>query len=267
MIQTYSDAQEYAATQLRNAALSGSPCTPLRTGLPENDVAAAYAVQEINTCLWLAQGRRLVGRKIGLTSRSVQIQMGIDQPDYGMLFADTALLDGEPISAGRLIQPKVEAEIAFVMAHSLTMADPTLMDVLAAIAYVLPALEIVDSRIARWDIGIVDTIADNASSGLFVLGNRPVQVSEIDLELCGMVLEKNGEGVSFGAGAACLGHPMNSLVWLARKMAAVGRSLEAGDVVLSGALGPMVAALPGDRFEMRISGLGSVRTSFEPYTG
>ncbi len=150
------------------------------------------------------------------------------------------------------------------MARSLPMAEHTLMDVLPAIAYVLPALEIVDSRIARWDIGIVDTIADNASSGLFVLGNRPVQLDACDLELCGMVLEKNGEGVSFGAGAACLGHPMNSLIWLARKMAAVGRPLEAGDVVLSGALGPMVAALPGDRFEMRISGLGSVRTSFEP---
>src|SRR5450830_216810 len=212
---SFSDAEQQAALRLRQAYADGRACKPLRSELTENDVQVAYAVQEINTQRWLAQGRRLCGRKIGLTSRSVQKQMGIGQPDYGMLFADTALLNGEPIAAGRLIQPKVEGEIAFIMERGLNLEDPLLTDILPAIAYVLPALEIVDSRIENWDIGIVDTIADNASTGLFVLGNRPVRLVDLDLELCGMVLQRNGEDASFGAGAACLGHPINSLIWLA----------------------------------------------------
>jgi 2-keto-4-pentenoate hydratase len=170
-----------------------------------------------------------------------------------------ALADGEQISRQRLIQPKVEAEIAFALKKALDGQGLHLAEVIAAIEYALPALEIVDSRIANWDIGIVDTIADNASSGLFVLGGTPKKISEFDLRLCGMVVEKNGEPVSFGAGAACLGNPLNALLWLARKMVETGRPLEGGELVLSGALGPMVAMEKGDFIEARVSGLGSAR--------
>lgn len=226
-----------------------------------NDIAAGYAVQEINTVHWLGEGRRLVGRKIGLTSLAVQRQLGVDQPDYGALYADMAFADGESLSRRKLIQPKVEAEVAFVLKKALTYPGLHLAAVITAIEYALPALEIVDSRIADWDIGIVDTIADNASSGLFVLGATPKLPAELDLRLCGMVVEKNGDPVCFGAGAACLRNPLNALLWLARKMIETGRPLQAGEVILSGALGPMVALDAGDFIEARISGLGSVRVT------
>ncbi|NYZ15586.1 2-keto-4-pentenoate hydratase [Azospirillum sp. RWY-5-1] len=249
------------ALSLRTAQETGQPIAPIRDLLPAGDLDAAYAVQDANTAHWIDAGRRLVGRKIGLTSVAVQKQLGVDQPDYGMLFADMELLDGAEIAAGRLIQPKGEAEVAFVLERDLPRPDSTFTEVLGAVAYALPAIEVVDSRIAAWDIRILDTIADNASSGLYALGSTPVAIDRFDLRLCGMVMEKNGEPVSFGAGAACLGNPLNALVWLARRMAAVGRPLAAGDVVLSGALGPMVAFGPGDRLEARINGLGSVRVA------
>ncbi|MBN9115363.1 MAG: fumarylacetoacetate hydrolase family protein, partial [Pandoraea sp.] len=171
--------------------------------------------------------------------------------------------DGEPIPASILTQPKIEAEIAFVIGRDLNIEHPGQLDVLNAIDYALPALEIVGSRVADWNIRITDTIADNASSSAFVIGNTPKKLSEFDVRMCGMVMERRGEPVSVGAGAACLGSPINAVVWLARTMAAVGTPLKAGDLVLSGALGPMVAVAPGDIFETRINGLGSVRAVFE----
>jgi 2-keto-4-pentenoate hydratase len=254
---------ETQAARLRGAHETGVPIAPLRDALQGATIAEAYAIQEANTAFWLAQGRVAVGSKTGLTAKAVQQQLGVAQPDFGVLFADMALLDGDTVAAGRLIQPKVEAEIAFVMARTPDPARPTISDVIGAIAYALPAIEIVDSRIENWNIGIIDTVADNASSGLFVLGSQPVPLAAIDLRLCGMVLEKNGEPLSFGAGAACLGHPLHALAWLARTMAEFGRPLLAGDIVLSGALGPMVAVAPGDSVEARVEGLGSVRVSFE----
>jgi 2-keto-4-pentenoate hydratase len=250
------------ADRLFEAYTSGTPIAPLRDQLAGAPIDAAYAIQDINTKRWLAAGLRLVGRKIGLTAKSVQRQLGVAQPDYGMLFDRMAVPGGEAIPAGRLLQPKVEAEIAFVLERDLRAQRLTMADVINAVAYALPALEIVDSRIANWNIKILDTVADNASSGMFVLGERPVRLTDFDARLCGMTLSKNGESVSFGAGAAALGHPLNALLWLAEKMAAVGRPLVAGDVVLSGALGPMIAAQPGDRFEARISGLGPVAVGF-----
>jgi 2-keto-4-pentenoate hydratase len=163
----------------------------------------------------------------------------------------------------QLDQPKVEAEIAFVLGRDLDMANPGHAEVIRAVDHVLPAIEIVGSRIAGWDIRFVDTVSDNASSGAFVLGGSPRLLREIDLRLCGMVMNRRGEPVSAGAGAACLGHPINAVVWLARTMAALGQPLRAGDLVLSGALGPMVAAAPGDVFETHINGLGSVKAVFE----
>jgi len=258
------DSTQTIADALCLAEAETSPIRPIREILAEGDIEAAYAVQEANTDRALRTGRRLIGRKIGLTSKAVQRQLGVDQPDFGMLFADMEVENGGEVPRGRLIAPKVEAEVAFVIGRDLTSPQPTAADVMRAVEFVLPALEIVDSRIANWDIRIVDTVADNASSGRFVLGSVPRRLEGLDLRLAGMVLEHNGEPASTGAGAACLGNPLIALQWLARKMAEVGRPLQEGDVVLSGALGPMVPAAPASFFQARISGLGSVAASFPP---
>jgi 2-keto-4-pentenoate hydratase len=251
---------EETAERLHAARIGATPCEPVADLL--GGVADAYAVQEINTERRLAAGGRLVGRKIGLTSASVQAQLGVDQPDYGMLFADMSVDEGAEVPAGTLIAPRAEAEIAFVLGRDLPHHDSTSAEVLRAIEFAVPAIEIVDSRIADWRIGIVDTVADNASAGLYVLGSTPVRLDAFDLLGCGMVMERAGEPVSTGAGRACLGSPVSATAWLARTIAAADRPLRAGDVVLSGALGPMVSADPGDVFEARISGLGSVTAAF-----
>jgi 2-keto-4-pentenoate hydratase len=251
-----------AADLLWEASSTGTPCAPIRGLLADGDLDGAYAVQEINTKRGLEAGRRLVGRKIGLTSKAVQAQLGVGQPDYGMLFADMAVAEGEEISLASVLQPKVEAEIAFVLAGDLDGDQLTIADLTQAVDYAVAAIEIVGSRVANWDIRILDTIADNASSGLYVLGSEPRALGDFDPLLCGMVMEKGGEPVSVGAGAACLGNPLSAALWLAKVMARAGRPLRAGDTILSGALGPMVAAAPGDVFEARVNGLGSVRAFF-----
>lgn len=253
-----------AADALLGAHKSKTPCAPIRDLLADGDVDGAYAVQNINTKRWLDEGRKLVGRKIGLTSVAVQKQLGVDQPDYGMLFADMAVAEGAEVPLGTLMQPKAEAEVAFVIGRDLPDEALTLSDLISAIEYALPSIEIVDSRVAEWNIRILDTVADNASSGLYVLGARPVKLDALDLRTCGMVMTCRGEPVSTGAGAACLGHPLNAALWLAKTMARVGRPLKAGDQIMSGALGPMVAASPGDVLEAKIEGLGSVRAAFAP---
>ena len=250
------------ADKLMEAYRLRRPCPPVRDLLPTGDIATAYRAQEIATQRRLVAGRRLVGRKIGLTSLAVQKQLGVDRPDYGMLFDDMAVPDGFEIAPGMLIQPKVEAEVAFLLGRDLADERLTIADVLRAVDFALPAIEIVDSRIADWKIGLLDTIADNASSGLYVLGASPKKLDGLDLRQCGMVMEKAGEPVSVGAGAACLGHPLSAVLWLAKTMAKAGRPLQAGDTVLSGALGPMVTVAGGEVFEARISGLGSVRAAF-----
>jgi 2-keto-4-pentenoate hydratase len=255
-----------AAAALRQAAQTGQAIQPLRVSYPELTIESAYAIQQVNTRQRLLEGRRRVGCKIGLTSVAVQKQLGVDQPDFGMLFDDMGYGDAEPVPFSVLMQPKVEAEIAFVLGKSLDMPNPSQVDVMQAIDYALPAIEIVGSRIAKWDIRITDTIADNASSSTYVLGTSPRKLSEFDVRLCGMSMMRRGEPVSVGAGAACLGNPINAVVWLARTLARLGTPLQAGDLVLSGALGPMVAVEPGDIFEARINGLGSVRAVFEPET-
>jgi 2-keto-4-pentenoate hydratase len=251
-----------AADRLRLAESARQPCPPIRTLLEASDIRAAYAVQETNVLRGLAQGRRMVGQKIGLTAKSVQRQLGVDQPDYGILFADMEVTEGETVAQSRVLQPKIEAEVALVLERDLNFEQPTIADVIRATAYVLPAIEIVGSRIAGWDITIMDTIADNASSGAFVLGQTPRSLAEIDLRLCGMAIFHQGEPVSVGAGAACMGSPLIAAQWLARTMVGVGRPLLAGAIVLTGALGPMVVARPGDFFEARIEGLGRVSVGF-----
>ncbi len=253
---------ETAAARLREAARTRTPCAPVRDVIAEGDLAGAYAVQDIATTRALAEGRKLVGRKIGLTSLAVQKQLGVSQPDYGMLFDDMAVLDGWDVPANALIQPKVEAEIAFVIGRDLDGEHLTIADILRAVEFALPAIEIVDSRVADWKIGILATIADNASSGLYVLGASPKKLDGLDLRLAGMLMEASGDEVSVGAGAACLGDPLSATLWLAKTMAKVGRPLKAGDTVLSGALGPMATVKRGEVYEARIAGLGSVRAAF-----
>ena len=252
-----------AASALREAALSREFIPPLSETYPQITIDSAYAIQKINIEQRLAQGRRLVGRKIGLTALAVQKQLRVDQPDYGALLDDMGFFDAEPIPAALLTQPRIEAEVAFVIGRDLASASCGPVEVLNAIEYALPALEIVGSRISNWDIRITDTIADNASASAFVLGTRPCKLEGLDLRLCGMVLERQGEPVSVGAGAACLGQPLNAVLWLARTMAALQTPLRPGDVVLSGALGPMVPVQPGNVFEARINGLGSVKAIFD----
>ncbi len=260
------EASRAVADKLFAAQNSRTPIPPVREMLPADAIDLAYAAQEINTERRLKEGGRLVGRKIGLTSLAVQRQLGVDQPDYGMLFHDMAVPDGWDVSYGRLIQPKVEAEIALVIGRDLDGDKLTIADILRAVEFALPAIEIVDSRIADWKIGILDTIADNASSGLYVLGASPKKLDGLDLRLAGMVMERAGEPVSVGVGAACLGDPLSATLWLANTMAKAGRPLRAGDTVLSGALGPMVAVNWGCVYEARINGLGSVRAAFAKET-
>jgi 2-keto-4-pentenoate hydratase len=252
-----------AADALYDAAHGGPFIMPLRQKWPDMAVDDAYCIQRLNTDRRRDEGRRLVGCKIGMTSVAVQTQLGVAQPDFGVLLDDMAFGDAEPIPMTVLTQPRIEAEVAFVLGKDLNMINPGPLDVLRAIEFALPALEIVGSRIAQWDIGITDTIADNASASAFVLGTCPRGVSEFDLRLCSMAIDRNGVRVSTGSGAACLGNPINAVVWLARTMSTLGTPLHAGDLVLSGALGPMVPVLPGDVFEAVISGLGSLSAIFE----
>src|ERR1700722_10724516 len=247
------------------------PPPPARGPLPAGDVDAAYAVQSCWVADQIAAGARAVGRKIGLTNPAVQAQFGVDRPDFGVLFESMACAPGTPIDAARTLQPKIEAEIAFVLAEDLTGAMIGPAEVAAATAYVVAALEIVDSRIAGWDIGIVDTIADNGSSGLFVLGDRRQELGRLDLAECAMTLRRvasggaggvGGEVVSTGTGASILGDPLAAVAWLAAAVRDHGRPLRAGEVVLSGSLGPMVPVAPGDAFHADISGVGHVSCVF-----
>lgn len=256
------DVIEAAAARLRDAQTQGVPCEPVRTLIGDADIAAAYQVQQINNALRLAEGGVVVGQKIGLTSLAVQKQLGVDQPDFGLLFADTEVKNGGGVRASEILQPKAEAEIAFVMKHDLT-GEITLESAKAAIDYAVGAIEIVGSRVLNWDIRITDTVADNASASHFVLGDVRQDVNELDLASVKMQLKKNGEVVSEGMGAACMGNPLFALVWLAQTFADLGTPLKAGDIVLSGALGPMCAGEAGDTFVAEIDGFGAVAFSFE----
>jgi len=262
-----------AAQRLITAAATGVPTAPVRDLLGATDIALAYEVQRVLTKTRLAEGRRITGHKIGLTSPAVQRQLGVGQPDFGVLFDDMPVPSGGEADSARLIQPRAEAEIAFVLAKDLTCFGPgqeldapvdavSRQAVAAAVDYAVAALEIVDSRVAGWDIAITDTIADNASSGLYVLGDRRVLLSEFTPAEVTMTLDKNGQPASSGDGTGCLGDPLNALAWLARIAAALGIPLRAGDVILSGALGAMVAAEPGTEITAELSVLGCVGVTF-----
>lgn len=251
-----------AAAALSAARQKREPCGRISETFGIDSLTGAYAVQEINTQLALAQGRRLTGRKVGLTSTAVQQQLGVDQPDFGMLFADMEIVDGGQIQTSQLIQPKAEGEIAFILGRDLPDFDTTLAELMRAVDYVVPALEIVDSAIENWNITLVDTVADNASSALYVLGKQPTKLSSLDLRLEGMLLEKNRSVASMGVGAACLGNPLDACLWLALMMAHMDRPLQAGDVLLSGALGPMTPVVAGDSLHLSLTRLGEVSCHF-----
>lgn len=248
---------------LDQALIEGAAVQPLRDRVDGMTLADAYAVAGATLALRERRGARRVGAKIGLTSVAIQRQLGVDQPDFGVLLDTMAVDDGGAFSltssrAGRAIAARAEAEIAFVLGRDLPRVGNTAASVLRAVDFCLPAIEIIDSRVADWNIRLVDTVADNASALAWVVGSRPVRPEALDLRLCGMTLRKNGETASTGAGAACLGSPIVALCWLANTLGALGEPLRAGDVVLSGGLGPMLPMAVGDHFEARISGLGAV---------
>lgn len=247
--------QRSVANTLLGALKTARPCGPVRD-LLDGGLDSAYQVQELIIQSRVSTRNRRVGRKVGLTAPAVQRQLGVDQPDFGVLLSEMQRGEDEQIPHDRLIAPRIEAEIAFIMGRDVEATDRE--SVLAAVDYVAPALEIVDSRIAGWDIGIVDTIADNASSAYFVLGKARATLDGYVPAGAEMIMTVNGEQASMGTGADCLGDPVNALVWVAETAAALGRPLRAGEIVLSGALGPMAPLNAGDVVEACIGGLGTV---------
>ncbi|MEQ8840819.1 MAG: fumarylacetoacetate hydrolase family protein [Acidimicrobiales bacterium] len=255
-------ALDAAAARLIDAHHRATPCPPLRELYPDGGLDDGYEVQQLVRDRTSA-GRRRIGRKIGLTSAAVQDVFGVHTPDFGVLFADMAFGDAEPIAFDQLLQPRIEAEVAFVLGRDLPAHAVTTAEVLQAVDFVLPAIEVCASRIENWDITIFDTVADNASSGVFVVGGAPRSLRDIgDLRDAEMTIVCDDVVVSSGTGAACLGHPVNAVVWLANEVAGRGEPLEAGEIVLSGSLGALVPVRPGATYEATITGLGSVRAVF-----
>jgi 2-keto-4-pentenoate hydratase len=251
------------AKHLEQAVIQGKGVEPLTVLAPDFTVQDAYQVQLININKKVEAGSKVVGKKIGLTSLAMQQLLKVDQPDYGHLLDGMVVENGGVISFSRVLQPRVEAEIAFVLKKDLIGPNISALDVLLATDYVLPSLEIVDSRVADWKIKLQDTVADNASSGLYVLGGKPLKPDAVDLPMVGMVLYKNGEIMNTGVGAAALGDPAACVAWLANKLFEFGITLKAGEVILSGALSAAVQAKPGDQFRARFAHLGEVSVGFE----
>lgn len=253
---------EKAAAALLDAYATGTPVSPLTKDHPDMSVADAYAVQLAQVEAWTAAGARIKGHKVGLTSAAMQRQMGVNQPDFGVLLDTMFLQDSAPIDTGRFLQPRIEPEIAFVLGRPLAGPGATAADAVAAVEYVLPALEVIDSRIADWKITLPDTIADNASSGGVVLGTRPVRLDDQDLSLMGCLLRRDGDLIDTGAGGAVLGSPINALVWLANVLGERGVTLEAGHVVLPGSITAAVPVAPGQTLTATFAGIGSVTARF-----
>lgn len=251
-----------AADRLRAAEHSGVPTAPIRDLIGPDDALAAYAVQTRLAEERVAGGAVVVGRKIGLTSQAVQQQMGVDQPDFGILFDDMAYADGDTIAFDTVLQPRAEAEIAFVLKADLVEGELDHAQVRAAIEYGVAALEICGSRIEGWDISFADTVADNASAGAYVLGTERKTLDEFDPVSVAMSMRIDGQEVSTGVGAASLGDPVAAVVWLARTARELGDPLRAGQLVLSGAMGPMRPITPGVTVTSTVTGLGSVSASF-----
>lgn len=230
---------------------------------PGMTIDDAYAIQLLNIDRRKQAGGKIVGMKIGLTSVGMQKLLNVDVPDYGHLLADMLVLEGEKCHSGEMCQPKVEGELAFCLKKTLKGPGLTVADVYDATDYVVPALEIVDSRIQDWKIKLVDTIADNGSSAHFVVGSRMTPIQAVDMRLTGMILEKNGELMNSGTTAEVWGNPAASVAWLANQLSAYGIELAAGSIVLAGALTAAVPAQAGDCFTASFCGMGSVGVKFD----
>ncbi len=255
------EAVDRAAQRLLDAYARRTPTDPVRDLIGSTDIDAAYRVQQRIVAARRRAGATVVGRKIGLTSEAVQRQVGVDQPDFGVLLDDMRYRDGDEIPFASLLQPRAEVEIAFVLAEDLDR-PVDVDDVRAAVDHACAAIEVVDSRVRDWDIAITDTVADNASSGVFVLGSRRVPLTTFEPRDVTMRLTDGDRELSSGTGAACLGDPLAALAWLARTAIAYGAPLRAGDVILSGALGPLAPVAPGQTLTAHISSLGDVTARF-----
>ena len=255
LIQTLGD-------ELYDALTACRVVEPLTTRHPDITLDDAYAIQQRLNARRIAAGEHIIGKKIGVTSQAVMDMLGVYQPDFGMLTDAMVYNEGQAISAATLIQPRAEGEIAFVLKRDLVGPGVSAADVLAATDGVMACFEIVDSRIRDWKIKVQDTVADNASCGVFVLGDKLVDVRGLDLATCGRVLEKNGEIVATGAGAAALGAPANAVAWLANTLGRLGIPLLAGEVILSGSLAIMVPVKAGDSLRVTIGGIGGCSVRF-----
>lgn len=251
------------AAALARAERSGVPIAPLTAGHPDIDVVDAYEIQLINIGERVAAGAEIVGHKVGLSSEAMQQMMGVDEPDYGHLLADMQVFEDSPVPVGRFLYPRVEVEVAFLLADDLPGAGCTEDDVLAATAAFAPAIELIDTRISDWKIALCDTIADNASSAGYVLGEQRVSPKDVDITAIDATLTRNGEVVAKGRSDAVLGNPVTAVAWLARKVDSFGVRLHAGDVLLPGSCTRAFDARPGDQFVADFFRLGSVRLSFE----
>jgi 2-keto-4-pentenoate hydratase len=255
--------RDVLAADLAEAERSRQPIAPLTAEHPEIDVVDAYEIQLINIRQRVAEGARVVGHKVGLSSLAMQQMMGVDEPDYGHLLDEMQVFADTPVKADRYLYPRVEVEVGFILAHDLPGANCTEVDVLAATEALMPSIELIDTRITDWKIALCDTIADNASSAGFVLGAGRVAPTDIDITQIEAELTCNGEVVAKGRSDAVLGNPVTAVAWLARKVESFGVRLRAGDIVLPGSCTRAIDARPGDKFVAEFAGLGSVRLSFE----
>jgi len=243
---------------------SCEPIEPLTKTEPNITIEDAYAIQDVLIKKRISKdGSNIIGKKIGVTAKVVMDLLGVNQPDFGYLLSDMIYNDGDVIDVtSTMIQPKAEGEIAFVLKEDLQGPGITTSDVIKATKFIMPCFEIVDSRIKDWKIKIQDTVADNASCGYIVFGGQAVNIRDVDLTTCGMTLEKNGELLQTGAGAATLGSPINAVVWLANTLGELGVGLKAGEVILSGALSGMVPIASGDNMNINIGRIGSASVRF-----
>jgi 2-keto-4-pentenoate hydratase len=251
------------AAELAQAERSRQPIAPLTTANPDIDVVDAYEIQLINIRQRVAEGARVVGHKVGLSSKVMQQMMGVDEPDYGHLLNDMRVFEETPVKARKFLFPRVEVEVGFILAADLPGAECTEDDVLAATEALVPSIELIDTRIKDWQIKLCDTIADNASSAGFVLGAARVSPADIDVKAIDARLTRNGELIAEGRSDAVLGNPVTAVAWLSRKVESFGVRLKKGDIVLPGSCTFAVDANPGDEFVADFAGLGAVRLSFE----
>ena len=251
------------AADLAQAERSREPIAPLTSAYPDIDVVDAYEIQLINIRQRVAEGARILGHKVGLSSLAMQQMMGVDEPDYGHLLDEMQVFEDTPVKAGRYLYPRVEVEVGFILGADLPGAGCTEDDVLAGTEALVPSIELIDTRITDWKIGLCDTIADNASSAGFVLGGARVSPHDVDDKAIDAVLTRNGEVVAEGRSDAVLGNPVTAVAWLARKVESFGVRLRKGDIVLPGSCTRAIDVRAGDEFVADFSGLGPVRLSFE----